>query len=90
MEAGLDPSHFWTLTYREISAILDGAAKRLRREHDERTWLAWHIAALQRAKKLPKLETMMSRKSSRKNRQSVDEQIAVARAWHAAVTKRVA
>lgn len=36
-----------------------GARKRLEREADERMSLAWHIVALDRTKKLPKLETLL-------------------------------
>lgn len=36
-----------------------GARRRLERETDERMSLAWHIIALDRTKKLPKLETLM-------------------------------
>lgn len=55
---------------------------RIRREHNERAWLAWHVEALARTKKLPKLESMMMQDKP-KRRQTVDEQIAVARAWAA-------
>jgi hypothetical protein len=30
-----------------------GAGKRIEREHQERAWLAWHVAALERQKTLP-------------------------------------
>ena len=56
---GLDPSRFWHLTPREASTIMKGASKRLIREQNQTAWLAWHIAALERAKKLPKLETLL-------------------------------
>lgn len=36
-----------------------GARKRLERQADERMSLAWHIVALDRTKKLPKLETLL-------------------------------
>lgn len=55
MESGQDPSHFWRLTVREIAVILDGAASRLKREHNDRAWMVWHIEALSRQKKIPKL-----------------------------------
>src|SRR5690606_15652730 len=41
VEAGQDPSLFWRLTYREIDVILAGVSDRLKREHNERAWLAW-------------------------------------------------
>ena len=47
---------------REIGAV----AKRLRNEHNARAWLAWHIAALQRQKKLPPLKNLQMRERPRK------------------------
>lgn len=38
---------------------MQGARRRLEREADERMSLAWHIVALDRTKKLPKLETLL-------------------------------
>lgn len=53
-----------------------GARKRLEREADERMSLAWHIAALDRTKKLPKLNTLFfGGKSPRGKAQTPEEQI---------------
>lgn len=38
---------------------------RLTRERDDKAWLAWHIAALGRAKQLPKLHTLQTGKKRR-------------------------
>ena len=38
-----------------------GADERLQREQNARGWLAWHVAALSRARKLPDLEKVMVR-----------------------------
>lgn len=45
--------------------------------------LAWHIAALQRTKKLPKLQTLLAKKSALKarRRQTWQEQLAVMDLW---------
>lgn len=83
MASGLDPAHYWGLTYRETQAIIDGAAARLRREQDDRAWLAWHVEALHRTKKLPKLKDMLRGKSSR--RKTPEEMIAIAHRWTAAL-----
>ena len=58
----------------------------MRREYNARAWLAWHTAALVRAKpsRFPKLRDMMLDEPGRRRRQSVDEQVAIAKAWHAA------
>lgn len=42
-----------------MRAIFRGAAKRVKREHNERVWLAWHIAALSKAEKMPRLKDML-------------------------------
>jgi len=78
---------FWRLTLREISVILKGANANLRRRHDEAAWLAWHIEALARAKKLPKLENMQSKAPQRSRRMSPGEMIAMAHLWTAATAR---
>lgn len=88
MEGGLDPSLFWRLTAREIAVILDGVSNRLKREHNDRASLAWHIEALARSKKLPKLKDLMHDAPKKsKQRQTVEEQIAIAHRWTAALTR---
>lgn len=39
-------------------ARLEGARRRLSSEQDGRAWLAWHVAALTRAQKMPELSSM--------------------------------
>lgn len=80
MEAGQSPNTFWSLTYREIGAVLKGVIARRTREHEERIWSAWHIEAFHRMKRLPSLSKALSRKP---RRQSVDEQMAIAMRWNA-------
>lgn len=80
----MDPALFWRLTYREIAAIMKGAAKRLMREHDDRAWLAWHIEALARTKKLPKLKDMQSDRTKARRRMTPEEMISMAHLWTAA------
>lgn len=41
-------------------ARLEGARRRLSSEQDGRAWLAWHVAALTRAQKLPELSSMLT------------------------------
>jgi hypothetical protein len=66
---------------------MDGTAERDRRAHNDRAWLAWHIVALPQMKRLPKLDklTIRRRDAARRTAQSIDEQIAIARHWSAAV-----
>lgn len=69
---------------REIAVILKGAGARLSREHDANAWLAWHIEALARTKKLPKLEEMQSGKPQKRRRMTSAEMISMAHLWTAA------
>lgn len=53
-----------------------GARKRIEREADERMSLAWHIVALDRTKKLPKLESLLiSNRRPVGRRQTPDEHL---------------
>jgi hypothetical protein len=69
-----------------MKLLIEAAAKRAERDHFGRVWLAWHIAAFQRLKKLPKLESLMVSKTSRP-RQTWRQQLAVMEAWAAAREK---
>ncbi|WP_134103021.1 hypothetical protein [Neorhizobium sp. R1-B] len=40
---------------------MDGAVEKLKRERNENMVLAWHIEALARQEKLPKLEKLLSK-----------------------------
>lgn len=94
MEAGQSPAHFWALTLRELQAVLDGAAAALRRQHNERAWLAWHTARLtayapQKARDFQKIETLMhGARPAPRRRQTPEEQIAIAHRWTAALRGR--
>jgi len=65
---------------REISLILDGEQKRLVRAHNDRMSLAWHIVAIERQKKLPRLKDIVIDATPRR-RQTPAEIEAVARSW---------
>lgn len=60
LAAGLDPERFWHITVAEVDRELRATHERRLREHNERISLAWHIAALDRTKKLPKLESLVA------------------------------
>lgn len=49
-------------------------------------WHAWHVEALARQKRLPKLHEFTGEKKKTR-RQNVDEQVAIAMQWTAALTK---
>ncbi len=53
-------------------------------EHNDRAWLAWHIAFLSRMKKIPSLSRLKVHVPARR-RQSWQEQMKVVRALNAAL-----
>jgi len=63
--------------------VFKAEARRQTREHNERAWAVWHIAALQRTKKLPKLDKLM-RRESRRRPQTANEMLAVVTMLNAA------
>lgn len=71
---GLDPDSFWRITPREMVARLEGARRRLSGEQNGRAWLAWHVAALSRASKLPDLSDMLEQDQQKRGPQTVEEQ----------------
>jgi hypothetical protein len=58
--------------------IATAARRRLENEHNARAWHAWHVAALQRQKRLPRLDTLMIRRRSERA-QTWQEQMQVCR-----------
>lgn len=63
---------------------MKGAAARLTAEQDGRAWLAWHIEALARTKKLPSLKDMQSGRPRAKRKMTPEEMISMAHLWTAA------
>lgn len=76
---GFDPESFWDQTIRTMSIAMNGKLRAARREHNQRAWLAWHVAALQRAKKLPTLKSMLAR--DRPRPQSWQQQSTIMQSW---------
>jgi len=74
---------FWRLTLREIAVILKGFAARLEREHNAAAWLAWHIAALPRAKRFPALKEMQTKQVRKVRRKTPEELLSIAHLWTA-------
>jgi hypothetical protein len=58
------------------------AKQRLEREHNQRAWAVWHIAALPRAKEMPDLSRLQVR-SQRSSAQSWQEQLQIMQMWAA-------
>lgn len=78
VQAGCDPARFWTITPREAAREMRGMAYRNRVEQDRTAWLAWHVEALARTKKLPPLKDMMVAKSRGSAGKTGDPEILVA------------
>jgi hypothetical protein len=66
--------------------ILAGSRDAREREHNDRAWLAWHIEALRRAKRLPKLDRLLA-KQKRRTKQTWQEQMHIMSMW-ASVMRR--
>jgi len=60
----------------------------MKSEHNQMAWATWHVAALQRAKRMPRLKDMMHGAKPVRRRQSVDEMIRIAEQWTAALARR--
>lgn len=58
---------------RELEREFRGTARIRERETNERIWLAWHIVALDRTEKLPKLETLMIKSGAPKPKLAADQ-----------------
>lgn len=78
MSAGFDPARFWDITPKEIDREMRGAMQRLEREADERMSFAWHIVALDRTKKLPKLESLLTGAKGRRTKAQTPDELLVA------------
>lgn len=73
--SGLDPARFWVITPKEIDREMLGINRSREREADERIALAWYIVALDRTKKLPKLETLLPSRNTPRQRQTPEQHL---------------
>jgi hypothetical protein len=73
--AGLHPDSFWKQTPRSFVAVMDGAARRQKREFDLMVSGAWHAEAFARTKQLKQLSDYTGTKPVRKA-QTPDEMLA--------------
>ena len=78
---GCERSEFWSLTPREIGQAFEARTRKLTTEHNERAWLAWHIAGLSRAKRLPNLQKMMIKSKQPRRIQPWQEQMQIMDMW---------
>ena len=66
----LSPTEFYLCTFHELSIILEGYSKRQDTKYDEMICLAYNIVALDRTKKLPKIDELLSKKKSKTRKKS--------------------
>lgn len=69
-----------------MSLIVEGKKSEAENDHRDRAWLAWTIAALGRAKRMPSLEDVTGKKKRAPKRRvmSADQMLTMARMWSAA------
>lgn len=79
-----DLAQFWWMTPRDLSALFDGAEKRLAREQDARVELAWTVEVLARQKRLPSLRDLLGRRRRKTVRRDPADEFAAWVAWAAA------
>jgi hypothetical protein len=59
---GYDHESFWDQTPRTLSLTFDAYQEMQINAHNDRAWLAWHIAGLSRTRKMPNLTKLMMHK----------------------------
>ena len=59
LKAGLSVAEFWDLTPKELRLCFEADQWRQTQQVQRDAWLAWHIAALSRTKRLPPLRQML-------------------------------
>jgi hypothetical protein len=82
-ELHLMPSEFWRLTYAEFVSLAEGYKQRQTHRMNELIYLAWHVEAFARQKKMPPLKGLMQ-DTSEKRQQTDDEMMAACRILNAA------
>jgi hypothetical protein len=73
---------------KTVALAMDAKAAAFRNEHNARAILAWNIAALSRAKRLPKVDSLFARE--RKPKQTWQEQYELMKQWERAQARRKA
>lgn len=73
LKAGISVFEFWDMTPREVAQAMSAFAWRQRERQRELAWLAWHVAALMRVKRLPRLSELLQREEKRSTGQGERE-----------------
>jgi hypothetical protein len=63
------------MTPWQLSVAVEGYNEHIEQEHKNRGWLAWHIAALTRTKKMPSLKRMMSDEKQKSKNMNDDDKL---------------
>jgi hypothetical protein len=84
---GYDLDSFWDQTPRTLSLAFAAYDETQVNDYNGRAWLAWHMAALSRSKKLPPLRNLMSKVTTPKS--AMEEQIAGLVRWVRATGGRI-
>ncbi len=74
LKAGVSVFEFWDMTPREVAQAMSAFAWRQRERQRELAWLAWHVAALMRVKKLPRLDELIPRERKTSVQQQLDRE----------------
>jgi hypothetical protein len=69
-----------------MSLLTEGKRRAAENDHHDRAWLAWHTAALQRAKTMPPLKEVAGPRRSKqpKRAMTADQMLTMAHMWTAA------
>jgi hypothetical protein len=81
IEVGQNPETFWDKTPLEVHLILHAVRASNFRRHNEFVFLAWRIASLMRAKKIPSLKSLLLKAPRRANRASWEEDLRTMDLW---------
>jgi hypothetical protein len=84
---GHDPETFWDQTPRTLSLAFEADNETRRMAHNDRAWLAWHVAGLQRVKRLPSLSNLQVARITAQPH--LDEQLEGLKNWVAATGGKV-
>ena len=76
---GYDHDSFWDQTAHTLSLTFEAYNIGKMNEHNERAWLAWHVAALQRTKKIPSLQKLTMKPRIRQSK--LEEQLQGLKNW---------
>jgi hypothetical protein len=85
LKVGLGIEQFWSLTPRELAMFFDADLWRQKQERERDLAMAWQVAMLARAKRLPSLASLLRGKPE----QPTDNELARRRAEHEELVKRM-